>query len=409
MKTQESLPHRPLPVASSRRLALRPSPAGQLPPPLLLLAVELLSNVAPTAAQIDDLSQIVLDQTAGLSPGAAPVAVVTESALLFPVFRLRIGIFSRAPNDAELDAAKAALAALALVTSGIPLRNLAIFVSLALLDRAADLELPGLQAQFAPELRLTDIDVRFDAGRNDLVTELTIERDGLVHGPWVATLQDQPVRVDLPGIEIDGELRHRFSCGPAAIEVRGGLGRRQLERKLVERKPEAVLCGLLDRLQIATILLGPDPDAPGNPPQAAEISWLEVERAADGVRLTGALELRDRSPQILAIEPTRKLALDSEPSISFRLKARFTDLREPLDYEWTLPDGGSFAQPGAASPFIVFNLAGSDPGDVFEKRVTVRVTDADGFSPELTRKVAVEVFSPSQFPDEFPDRKPGRP
>lgn len=395
-------------VANSRRLPAHAAAAGQLPPPVLLLAVQLLSNVPPNDAQIADLSQAVLDQTATLVPGGASLAVALAAGNLFQV---RIGIFSRRPDAGERAAAEAALAALELTTSVIPLRNLAIFVTLGLLDSAADAELPGLRNDAGDDAEITDIDVRFDAAKGDLVTELTFVRDGLFDGPWVATLTDNPLRTDLAGPQVGGEPRHRFACGPATVEVRGGLGRRRLERKLQERQPTGVLSALLERLQITTLLLGPnlgDPADPSDdqPPQAAELSWFAVERRADGVRLKGGLGLRPRSPEIRSIQPARLLALKTQPSLSVRLRATLADFREPLTFNWTLPQGGSFPNPADPNPRLLFDLAGSDPGEVFAKQVQVEVKDVDGLFRSLTRTIEVEIFDESEFPDEFGDGKP---
>ncbi len=252
----------------------------------------------PSAAQIADLAEVVRDQAAALAPGAQ--SIVLDPVTGLGIFRIRIGIFSREPNAAELPAAEDTLRGLALSTSGLPLRNLAIFVSLGVLDGAADQQLPALQEMFRTGgLVLSDIDVRFDAGKNDIVTDLFLSRDGLLDGPWVATLTDRPVRGDISGFDIGGEPRHRFLCDPATIEVRGRAGKRRIENKLTERQPRGVLCELLRRIQIATILLGPDLGDPADPDddqpaQAAEISWFEVDRSADGVRLSGGLLLRPR-------------------------------------------------------------------------------------------------------------------
>jgi hypothetical protein len=399
-----------LPVASSRRIRPGVAPLGQLPPPVLLLAVELLSNVLPSEAQIADLADVVRDQAAALFPGAESIALEPLPGL--GIVRVRIGVFSREPNAAELPAAEDALRGLALSTSGVPLRNLAIFVSLGVLDGAADQQLPALQEMFRKGgLELSNIDVRFDAGKDDIVTDLFLTRDGIFDGPWVATLTDRPVRVDISGFDIGGQPRHRFLCDPATVEVRGRAGRRRIENKLKELEPTGVLCELLRRVQIATILLGPDPGDPADPnddqpAQAAEISYFVVDRSADGVRLSGGLVLRLRVPEIRSIEPTRALALDTTPSLSRRLRADLLDLRAPLTFQWTLSQGGTLLNPQTASPTLVFNLAGSDAGEVFEKEVRVQVSDADGFVRELTRTVSVEIISEDDFPDEFPDGKP---
>ncbi len=223
----------------------------------------------------------------------------------------------RLPNAAELAAAEDRLRTLDLVTLLLPTRNLAIFVALPLLDRAADLQLPELQEEArkaGAQARPTSIDVRFDAAQHQLVTDVTLERSsGVFDGPWVATLTDQPVRVDLGGIEVGGEPRHRFACEPALVSARGGLGRRKVEKELRERKTKGVLCGLLDQIQIATLLLRRAAVLPGNPhqplpaAQAAELTFLEVDSAADGVRLSGGLELRNRQPEVGAIQPASAL------------------------------------------------------------------------------------------------------
>lgn len=402
--------------AASRRSPAQLSATGQPPPPELFLAIELLSNMLPSADQIEDLREILALKVAALVPGVAAIGLDAVQTPGLPIFQVRVGVFSRPPNAAELAAAEDRLRTLVLVTLPLPTANLAIFVALPLMDRVADLKLPELQEEArkaGAEARPIAIDVRFDAGQHQLVTDVTLQRTaGVFDGPWVATLTDQPVRVDLGGIEVGGEPRHRFACGPALVKASGGLGRRKVEKELRERKTKGVLCGLLDQIQITTLLLSREAALPGNPhhtrppAQAAELTFLDVDSAADGVRLSGGLELRNRQPEVGAIQPASALVLENVASHSLRLNATTSDLRAPLDFLWSLPGGGSFPNPTEARPTLVFNLTGSRPGDVFAREVKVRVSDADGLHDELTRTITVEILAKDQFPDEFGDGKP---
>jgi hypothetical protein len=97
-----------------------------------------------------------------------------------------------------------------------------------------------------------------------------------------------------------------------------------------------------------------------------------------------------RWKSVAALEDRRRVAGARVYSAS-----QIDDLRAPLTSAWT--SAGLVAWPAAALTRITFPAPGAQPGDTFDRQVSLTVTDADGFQAAHAVTVEVEVI---EIPDD---------
>src|SRR5262249_11669071 len=114
----------------------------------------------------------------------------------------------------------------------------------------------------------------------------------------------------------------------------------------------------------------------------------------------GTFDIVERTPQVFMDGPASLSVEEGSASITRVYSVRTEDLRPGLQITWG--GDGSVLSQGAFSTGISFAPGNAKAGTVLAKRVTVRVTDADGLSAEADRVISVHVVPAAGDGDGFP-------
>jgi hypothetical protein len=110
--------------------------------------------------------------------------------------------------------------------------------------------------------------------------------------------------------------------------------------------------------------------------QKVVANYTRVEVSSGGIYAGGSFAVIPRSPEVTVTGPSQVSVVERTPSLSRTFSLHASDLRPPLQIAWS--GDGSPASPTAETTSFRFNLGGAEVGQVLTRRVTARVTDADG-------------------------------
>ncbi|MEP6879987.1 MAG: hypothetical protein ABI865_14195 [Nitrosospira sp.] len=123
--------------------------------------------------------------------------------------------------------------------------------------------------------------------------------------------------------------------------------------------------------------------------QKVVISYSRLEVSPGGIFAGGSFVVIPRSPEVAISGPSQISAVEGTASVSRTFSLQPADLRPPLRIAWG--GDGSVGTPGGETTSFRFNLAGAEVGQVFTRRVTVRVTDADDLVGSAERLVQIHI------------------
>lgn len=118
-------------------------------------------------------------------------------------------------------------------------------------------------------------------------------------------------------------------------------------------------------------------------------SYQRVNVSSGGIFAGGSFDVVERVPQVFLSGPTQISVTEGAASVLRAFGLQTEDLRPALQIAWG-GDGFPSSQ-GAESTGIRFNLGSTSAGQVLTRRVSVRVTDADGLAAEADRVVSIHV------------------
>jgi hypothetical protein len=127
-------------------------------------------------------------------------------------------------------------------------------------------------------------------------------------------------------------------------------------------------------------------------------SYQRLNVSSGGIFTGGSFDVVARVPQVFLIGPTQLSVKEGTTSVVRAFGFRTEDLRPALHIVW---GGDGFpSNPGAETTGIRFNLGSSRAGQVLTRRVSVRVTDADGLAAEADVVVSIHIVPAED--DNFP-------
>jgi hypothetical protein len=110
--------------------------------------------------------------------------------------------------------------------------------------------------------------------------------------------------------------------------------------------------------------------------QKVVANYTRVEVSSGGIYAGGSFAVIPRSPEVTVAGPSQVSVVEGTASLSRTFSLHARDLRPPLQIAWS--GDGSPTTPTAETTSFRFNLGGARVGQVLTRRVTARVTDADG-------------------------------
>jgi hypothetical protein len=129
-------------------------------------------------------------------------------------------------------------------------------------------------------------------------------------------------------------------------------------------------------------------------------SYRRINVSSGGIFTGGSFAVVGRVPEVSIIGPTQLSVPEGEMSSVVRIFGIQTqDLRPALQTVWN-GDGFPLNQ-GAETTNIRFNLGSTEAGQVLTRRVSVRVTDADGLAAQADELVSIFIV-PGDDDNNFP-------
>lgn len=118
-------------------------------------------------------------------------------------------------------------------------------------------------------------------------------------------------------------------------------------------------------------------------------SYQRLNVSTGGIFAGGSFDVVARTPQVFLEGPSQISVTEGTASVLRAYGIVTEDLRPALQIHWS-GDGFPTNQ-GADSTGFRFNLGNTQAGQVLTRRVSVRVTDADGLAAEADRVVSIHV------------------
>ena len=130
-------------------------------------------------------------------------------------------------------------------------------------------------------------------------------------------------------------------------------------------------------------------------------SYTRIQVASTGIFAGGTLNVIPRAPEVRITGPTLIAVQEGTQAVAKSYSLMTEDLRPALRFEW---GGDGTPNPRRAKKTqINFLLSGAKAGDIVTRRITVRVTDADGLTGLAERTVRIHVTPKEEDDEDFPN------
>jgi hypothetical protein len=129
-------------------------------------------------------------------------------------------------------------------------------------------------------------------------------------------------------------------------------------------------------------------------------SYRRLNVSAGGIFTGGSFDVVARVPQVFLSGLVQLAVPEGTSSVVRAFRVQTEDLRPALQIVW---GGDGFpSNQGAESTGIRFNLGSTQAGQVLTRRVSVRVTDADGLAAQADLAVSIHIVPKDDDNDHFP-------